>query len=210
MPVYRSEIAEPQSLEKCARRQRSLYAVFNFMDCIFSCISQIVIEQGDRVPDEFADPVVGFVQRDVDQIVSKSAGAGSDCHLVVVQDNQNIALTVSEVVHCFKCHASGHAAVSYDGDNFFVTSRKVPCSGHPGSGGYGCRCVAGAECIVRTFGHFRKTCQTVEFPVCVHLVFSAGQYFMYIGLMAHVPDNLVIRSLVYIVQGYRHLNDTET
>ena len=60
--------------------------------------------------------------------------------------------------------------------------------------------MAGAESIVLTLFNGRKTADALPFPVGVEDVFTSGEYLVAVCLMSHVPDQLVIRGFVHIME----------
>ncbi len=65
------------------------------------------------------------------------------------------------------------------------------------------------EGIIFTLCHSGKAADTLVFTVCVELCFSAGEYFVSIGLMTHIPDYLVIWCIIDVMQGYGQLHHPE-
>ena len=66
------------------------------------------------------------------------------------------------------------------------------------------------ESIVFAFSPFGKSTESTIFSVGMEIVSSSSKYLVAIGLVAYVPDQLVIRGIVNIVKGYRKFNNTKT
>ena len=67
----------------------------------------------------------------------------------------------------------------------------------------------GAKWIIFAFRTLRETCKTTALSLRAHAITAFGQYFMRIGLMPHVPDQSVIRSIKNLVQGNCQLHNAE-
>ena len=111
------------------------------------------------------------------------------------------------MVHGFEGHACGHGTVADDGDALSVGLTLV-FGGHRhaqgcGDGGGG---VSYAEGVIFTFRSFWETTESAIFPVGMKVGASAGEDFMAIGLMSHVPHELVVRGLIDIMQGNRQFH----
>ena len=52
--------------------------------------------------------------------------------------------------------------------------------------------MTGCKSIERAFGHAGETADAAVLPQRSELISSAGQEFMGIGLMTHVPDNFIL------------------
>ena len=66
-----------------------------------------------------------------------------------------------------------------------------------------------AETIVLAFGAQRETVQAVRLADGAETVFAAGQNFVDINLMAHIPDKLVLRRGENLVQRDGQFDDAE-
>ena len=56
------------------------------------------------------------------------------------------------------------------------------------------------ECIIFAFAALGKTADAVVFPVGDEIVSSTGEYFMPIGLVANIPDELVIWRIINVMK----------
>ena len=65
------------------------------------------------------------------------------------------------------------------------------------------------EGVVFAFAAFGEARQAASVAHGVHLLHAAGENFMRVGLVAHVPDDAVFRGIEYIVQGNGEFNDTQ-
>ena len=69
--------------------------------------------------------------------------------------------------------------------------------------------MGGAKRIKLAFGTLWKTAQSTHLPQGLHALASAGQDFVRVGLMAHIPHHPVFRRIEHIVQGHSELHRTE-
>jgi hypothetical protein len=67
----------------------------------------------------------------------------------------------------------------------------------------------GAKGVVAAFIAPRKTAEAAELAQAGHAFAPAGQDFVRIGLVTHVPDQPVIGRVEHIVQGDRELHGAE-
>jgi len=70
--------------------------------------------------------------------------------------------------------------------------------------------VRGTETIVFTFRSLGKTGEATTCPKRSYAVSAPGQDFMWIGLMAHVPDQFVIRCVEDVVKSDGQFDNTKT
>lgn len=113
------------------------------------------------------------------------------------------------VVERFEGHAAGHGAVADDGDDIAVFVEEIArhseavCCRDRGAG------VACAEIVVDALAALWKTGHAAVLSECVETVVAPGEQLMHIGLMADVPDELVLWKIVHIMQRQRDLDDAE-
>ena len=78
---------------------------------------------------------------------------------------------------------------------------------HPHRGGYPRPRVTGIEGIVDALLPLAKTAKPFILPQRVKPLGAPRQELMGIGLIAGIPDNLVLRRVQQVVQGYGQFND---
>lgn len=66
-----------------------------------------------------------------------------------------------------------------------------------------------AERIIRAFGSFGEARQPVFLAQRTHSIPPPGQDFVWIGLVADVPDNPIFRRIEYGMQRHRQLNNPQ-
>ena len=70
--------------------------------------------------------------------------------------------------------------------------------------------MAGPECIIFAFAAFSEAAYPAFFPVLSEDFTSSRKYFVRIGLVAYIENDLVFRSIVDIVQTYDKFYGSET
>ena len=66
-----------------------------------------------------------------------------------------------------------------------------------------------AKCIVFAFTAFGETADTIILAVGNKIIAPAGKYFMTISLVADVPYQLIVRSIIYIMECRGELYHTQ-
>ena len=67
-----------------------------------------------------------------------------------------------------------------------------------------------SECIVGALVHLGEPADTVSHTILTEQFPAAGEYFVGIGLMTHVKDNLVLRGIIYIMESHYQLHGPKT
>ena len=163
----------------------------------------------DRVPDVVLDAVVRPGGGDLQKVVVQSAVPLVYGDVVVVENDQNVCLHGPGVVESLEGHSSGHGTVADDRYNFLIAARDPGGYGHAEGGTDRGGRMAYAESVEDAFGHFRKTADPLVGAVCLEALAAACDDLVGIGLVTHVPDYFVNRSVVDIMQGYGEFYGTE-
>lgn len=66
------------------------------------------------------------------------------------------------------------------------------------------------KCVIFTFASFWKTRDTALRPIRVKYISATSQNLVSIGLMPHIPDELIIWRVKYIMQRDRQLHHSQT
>ncbi len=134
-----------------------------------------------------------------------------DRHVVIVQNDDEALVHRARVVHGLVGHAGAHRAVADHGDHMaaLVLALQVARDRHAERGGNRCGGVAGAEWVVLAFGALREAGETAGLPQRADAIPASGENFVRIGLVAHVPDEPVVRRVEKIVDGNRQLDDPQ-
>ncbi|GCD70756.1 hypothetical protein NBRC3280_3391 [Acetobacter pasteurianus NBRC 3280] len=152
------------------------------------------------------------------QVVRHGPHRWGNGHLVVVQDdNQPFRTGASHggVVHGLIRHTGGNGAITNHGNHiaFAVAGvflrPQVVGHGHAESGGNGGGGMGCAKRIVFAFRAAGKAGQATRLAQGADPVTSPGQNLVRVGLVAHIPDHLVIRGVKHRMQGNCQLHNTQ-
>ncbi len=136
-----------------------------------------------------AQSVDGLSGHDPVQIRRKGTHIRGDRHFVVIENNDQILITVPGPVHTLKGHPRRHRPVTDNRDDpeffLFQTARL----GHPGGRRYRCSAVADIKGVVRTLFPFWKTAEAAHLTERSELFPSSGDDLMGIGLVSDIPNN---------------------
>ena len=134
---------------------------------------------------------------------------GGDAHGIVIEDNNEVPLCMTGLVQTFKGHAGCHGSISNDRDHSIPLPLEGLCGGDPkarGDGGAAVACIKGVVGAFRTLG---KATNPPMGPKGLKLVPPAGDQFMGIRLMSHVPNDLISRGIKDIVKGQGQFHHPE-
>ena len=143
------------------------------------------------------------VLRGVGQQPGQGADVGRDRHLVVVeQDDERRPLGGVDVVERLVGHARRHRAVADDGQAFGFAPQNPVRSGHAQGGPDGRRGMADAEGVVGGFGDFGEGGQAPARADGADAVFAAREDLVGVGLMPHIPHDVVARRVQDVMRGH--------
>ena len=95
------------------------------------------------------------------------------------------------LVQTLEGHARGHGAVADDRDDLVVLLLQAAGRGHAQRGGDGGGAVAGAEGVVGALLALGEAADPAALAQGVEVFLAAGDELVGIGLVPHVPDDLV-------------------
>ncbi len=130
-------------------------------------------------------------------------------HLIVIEHDNKIRRKLGGIVHGLKGHTAGQRPVSNDGDHLVVFLIQISghCKSKPRRDG--CGAVAGIKGICRALHTLRKAAHSTEFSQCIKAILSAGEYFVSVTLMSHIPDDLVPVKIKCQMQRHGQLHHAE-
>ena len=133
----------------------------------------------------------------------------ADAHLVVVEDDEHVGLGGARLVEGGESQATGERAIADDGDDLLVGAAKVAGAGEAEGGGDAGAAVPGAVGIVRALGARGEAAETAGLADGGEAIAAAGEELVRVGLVADVPDDLVLGRVVDVVEGDGQLDDAE-
>lgn len=109
-----------------------------------------------------------------------------------------------------KASPPGQRAVADHGDHLALLAPQSRRGGHAQRGGDRSRSVSRAERVVLAFAHARETAQPVQLAIRQEPVAPTRDDLVGISLMAHVPDQLVVRRIERRSERGGQLDDPQT
>ena len=137
--------------------------------------------------------VVGGMGDDPVQVTGDRSDVLGDAPLVVVENADEPPGGVGDVVERFKGNAIGQRRVAKDANDMLVAAALVPRRAHAKRRGQRRARVPRAVTVMLALGTQGKAVQAVGRANGVKTAFPAGEQFVYVALVAHVPDELVLR-----------------
>ena len=208
MSVHRPEVIEIVRGEDPRRRRDEVdrllfHALGNFPEARNGL--QNLLAQLARVHE-------GARRDDLRQVRRKRPDRRRNRAVVVVQDDEKLqALLVDpRVVERLERHAAGKRPVADHGDVPAVfDSEKRVRHRHPESGRNRGRRVRSPEGVVLAFATLWKAGNPVVLTQRPHAVATSGEHFVGVGLVTHVPDDLVVRRVEDGVKRNRKLHGAQ-
>ena len=204
----RADILELERLEEHARGEQVLQ--------VFLTLAQhgedVLAHRGqghEPVLDVVAQPADGAAGH----LAAEEAGQGADIfrdrHLVVIEDDDQVPVEVAGVVETLEGHARGHRAVADDGDDFARLPLDRLGRGHAQAVADGGGTVAGPHRVVLALRPLGEAAQPPVLAQGGEPVLAAGEQFVGVGLVAHIPDQPVTGRVEHVVQGQGEFDHAE-
>ena len=168
---------------------------------------------GEGVGDGAADAPDGLIgppRHETGEIGAHAAHRGRDGHIIVVENDRELALgRLDGVVHRLIGHAGAHCSVADHRHDAVGAALMVAGGAEAQSRGDGGRGVRGAEGVVFALRALGEAGQALALAQGADAVAAPGEDLVRIGLVAHVPDQNIVRSFINCVQGDGQLHDAE-
>ena len=152
-------------------------------------------------------PTAGSSQ--IRQITAQSADILGNGHLVVVKDHDQPCFAVPGVVQRFVAHAARHGAVTHQGNHLMGLPQLVTGTGHSQRSGDRGGGMAGFEGVIFAFAALGEAGNAAIRAQGMKFVTAARQELVYVTLMAHIKDQLVLGHIKNPVQGKGQLHHTQ-
>ena len=163
---------------------------------------QLALGQAFHQPLEILlQAVIGGVGDDLVEITGDRADVFGDAPLVVVENADEAAGRVGDVVERLEGDAVGQGRVAEDADDMLVAATLVPRGAHAQRRRQRRARVPRAVTIMLALGAQREPVQAVGCADGVESAFAAGEQLVDVALVAHVPDELVVRRREHAMQG---------
>ena len=228
MPINRAKVANAQLFKnqtaaRAAASVRQLLVVdrlqSNIRERALECFLGFLTEPERQFPlrsPPFQPPfkitvqlVVARIGDEFVQVIGNRPDNFRDAPFVIVENTDEFFRRVRDVVQRLKRNPVRQRRITKNTDDIFVRSFLIARRAHPQGGGQGRSRVARAEAVMFTFRAQSETVESIRRANRVKAVFSPGQKLVDINLVAHVPDELVVRGRKDFVQRDRQLDDAE-
>ncbi len=163
---------------------------------------------GDRAEDVLDAPLqlaVAHVRDQPGEMFRDRPLGGGDGHGVVVQDDGEVS-PGGVVVEGLQGQAAGQGAVADDGDHLEILAFEIPGRGQAQSHGNGGAGVPHGIAVVGAFLRRGIAAEAVFLAQGGEKLPAAGQDLMGVGLVAGVPDQLVLGRVVNVMQSHGDLH----
>ena len=201
VPVERSEIAYVHALENV------LLMTDGRFDGVVepqNALAPVIVEIASC-----AEPLRGFKAQtivccggiEVEQVFFHASHGAIDAHIVIVEHDEQIVRRRRDVIQPLEGQTAAHRSVADDGHHMAVfVAGFLGRNGHAERGRDGIGGVAAGKGIVLALAGRRERPHAVQFAVGVKGVAPAGENFVPVGLVAHIPHQAVVGRVENIVQ----------
>ena len=203
--VDRPDIIEAQLLEQRAAHQEAAGVLHRAGDGAVDGAAEAARE----LLADVAQGQVGLARQEPRQIGRHGADRGRDRHVVVVQHHDQARIHGAGIVERLIGHAAGHRAVADHRDDVVGLALDVARHGEAERRRHRGRGVAGAERVVGALAALGEAAEAAALAQRRQPVAPAGQHLVGIGLVADVPDQLVVGRVEHIVQRHGELDHAE-
>jgi hypothetical protein len=199
--VDRAEIFEVKRLEKHAGRHEGfegLFGPFGELVDVFTDAGQFLEKKAELL----AQLLQFFGGKGPAQEGGEGAHIAGDGHLVIVEDDDEVPLEdTAGLVQPFKGEAGGQRAVTDHGDHLGLFLLDKLTARDSEAGGNGGAAVPGGEGVERALAPAREPGNALMLSQGVERFPAAGEDFVGIGLVADIPDHLVVGGVEDIMDG---------
>ena len=188
MAVDRADVIEAELLEQRAAGDVAARMLDGAGDGAIERLRQVLRE----LLADVAQLQIGAARGEPREIGRHGADRRRDRHVVVVEDDDQTLIVRAGVVHRLIGHAGGKRAVADHRDDVVLAAVEVARDRHAERGGDRGGGMRGAEGVVFAFGALGEAGQPSALAQRADAVAASGQDLVRIGLVADVPDQLVV------------------
>ena len=201
-----ADVLDPQFFEERARSHELLQLVFD----VVGKVDELRADSRDSL-DDGADALLGLDVElsglEIVEVFGDGSYVGGDAHLVVVQDNDEPFLVLADLVDRFQGEASGQGAVSDDGHHMVALLAALSGDDEAEGGGEDRAGMAGVQSVVDAFVPVGEARDSSELAELWKELLPSRKKFVAVGLVADIPENLVLRCVEDTVEGEGELYD---
>jgi len=153
----------------------------------------------------------GWAQPHAVEVGRERSHRRRDRHVVVIENNeQRCRRKVTCMVDGLECHPTGERSVTDDSDALEGLTASIPGDGHPESRRNRRARMASAEMIELALTAFQIAGHTTFLAKRVEIGVTAGEQFVGVSLVSHIPDHPVVIKIQGLVEGKGQFDDTQT
>ena len=208
--VDRSEIPDSQVFKEGTRLHGILRRIFHLQEQVAETASQHAREPGHQTVQVRTHLVIDRVRNDPVQILAEPAHVGGDAHLVIVQDDGHVLLGDARIVQGLVSHTACHGAITDDRHHIVLAVEMVTGHGKAEGRRNGGGGMPRAKAVILAFAAFQESRNAALLAERIEPVVAARQKLVHIGLVAHIPDNLVFGSVKHVMEGNGQFHHPET
>ncbi len=149
------------------------------------------------------------VSDDLVQVAGDGSNVLVDGPLVVVENDDEPARAVGDVVQCFVGNTAGEGGIAGEGDYVFLAAHTIAGNGHTQRGGQGGTGVSCAIAVVRALAAQHETIQAARGSNGVELLAAPSEELVDVGLVADVKDEVIGGGVEHVVHGEGELDNAE-
>src|SRR5258708_19611043 len=157
----------------------------------------------EGLPDIVLQAVVGRGGGDIGEIFFQGADVGVDAHAIVIQDDQQVGIRYSGVIHAFEGQACRHRSVPDDGYGLtvrlaFVFGRHRHAQGRADGGGR----MSYAKAVILALAAFGKSAQAIIFTIAAEIIAAPRQDLIPLALLAYIPYQLTFATIETVIDDH--------
>ena len=143
------------------------------------------------------------------QILIQTAVIFCDGHIIVIDDNNQIAVQLCCKIQTFKRFAAAQRAISDNRNDILAAAEQISALCQTASQADGSRRVPNHKEIMRTLARFTVTGYIVIVLLIQKGVFSSGQHLVAIALMRNIKDHFILWRIKHGMQCNRCFDHTK-
>src|ERR1700680_1269931 len=206
--VDRPEVSKPELFEENSWSEERLYALLPLPHQ--GANSGKRARRGiDHCSDRRADAIVERIPLNRGQILRHRPHVWGDRHLVVVENDDEVALGRTRVVEAFVRQPAGQCSIAKNRDDLEVLAIQIASDRNSVARGNRRARVSRAEGVVLALGALQKSGQPVLLAQSLESVSASSEEFVRVALMPHIPDNPVPRRIEHRVQRHGQLDHSK-
>ena len=205
--VDRSDVFEPHLFEEDTGDQQVFCQLLDSPDQMDEMRSERQLPQ-DILHMRF-QAVVASSGNEAGQMRGYGPDAFGNGHLVVVDDQDEVAVEFPDIVQGLEGDTVSERAVSHDGNDLCVASDPFICGGKTHGRGEGGSGVSRHKSVVLRLRGLLESREPPVLPDRMKIPVPPRQHLMRIRLMPHIPDDRIRRAVEHSVQRHGQLDHAE-